>query len=117
MASPKFASVKDYLDSLPPVQKKTVAKILKVIKTSFPESEVKIAWNVPQVQIYGKYIFGLMAFKNHINLNAWSAQVITKLEKRLAAYSPAKYTFKVPNDWDVDEALLVALLKAKIKEL
>lgn len=117
MASPRYASVKDYLDTLPPVQRKTVAKILRVIKSEFPESEAKIAWNVPQVQIYGKYIFGLMAFKNHINLNAWSGTVMNKFAKRLADYSPAKYTFKVPNDWPVDEKLLADVVKAKIKEL
>ena len=117
MATPRFASIKDYLDTLPPDQKKTAAKILRVIKTQFPESEAKIAWNVPQVQIYGKYVFGMMAFKNHINLNAWSGEVIKKFEKRLGDYSPDKYTFKVPNNWVVDEKLIVDIVKTKIKEL
>lgn len=92
-------------------------RILAVIQQNFPEATVKIAWNVPQIQVDGKYVFGIAAAKNHISLAPWSEDVMTKMAENLSAYECTKGLFKVPVDWEVDSALITKLIDARCAEL
>lgn len=112
----KFDSVEDYLNSLESPKQETLRAVLNSIETSFPEAELKLAWNVPQVQIQGKYVFGFSAAKNHLSLAPWSETVIEKFSERLAPYEKTKGLFKVPVDWNVDSSLITDMIHAKLDE-
>lgn len=113
----KFETVEDYLASLDPQKGATLGKVLACIRGSFPSSTVKLAWNVPQVQIAGKYVFGMSAAKHHLSLAPWSEAVMTEFAARLAPYETTKGLFKIPVDWDVDCALITDLINARVAEL
>ena len=117
MATPRFSSVEDYLASLGEPKGSTLVAILDVITTEYTGATVKLAWNVPQVQIDGAYVFGVSAAKNHLTLAPWSAEVLTAFAGRLTGYVVNKGTFQIPVDWTVDKDLIVDLVAARLAEL
>lgn len=117
MAAPRFDSVDEYLTSLDAPKGMTLSAILDVITAQFPGATVKLAWNVPQVQIDGAYVFGVSAAKNHLTLAPWSADVLAAFADRLEGYVVNKGTFQIPVDWSVDQALVRDLVQARLAEL
>ncbi len=113
----KFADVDEYLTSLDSQKAETLRAVLSAITSAFPTATVKLAWNVPQVQISEKYVFGMSAAKNHLSLAPWSEAVMSEFAERLAPYECTKGLFKVPVDWDVDAALITDLIEARLAEL
>ena len=118
MAS-RFNSVEDYLISLDPRKAKTIRAVIDLILTQFPELEVKISWNVPQIHRDGQYVFGISALKNHLALAPWSARVIDDFQARLEQekYVVRKNLFQIPVDWEIDAELLKDLVRARLSEL
>ena len=114
-----FNSVEDYLISLDPAKAKTIRAVIESILTQFPELEVKISWNVPQIHRDGQYAFGISALKNHLALAPWSARVIDDFRAKLEQekYVVRKNLFQIPVDWEIDAELLKDLLRARLAEL
>ena len=113
----KFENLDEYFASLDDTKAATLRRVLDVIATNFPDSSVKLAWNTPQIQIEGKYVFGMSAAKNHLSLAPWSEAAMSTFANRLAPYETTKGLFKVPVDWDVDGALITDLIQARMAEL
>ncbi len=113
----KYQNIDDYFASLDETTAATLRRVLEVIATNFPDSSVKLAWNTPQIQISGKYVFGMSAAKNHISLAPWSEALMLNFAERLAPYNTTKWLFTVPVDWDVDGALITDLIQARMAEL
>jgi uncharacterized protein YdhG (YjbR/CyaY superfamily) len=112
-----FATIPAYLAHHGPIKGQTMQTILEVITQHFPELSTKIAWNVPHVYVSKMYVFGMSAAKNHLTLNPWSTAVMTDFAPRMDGYVVAKTTFHVPVDWQVDQGLLCALVRARLAEL
>lgn len=117
MKTPRFASIDDYLAALDEIKAKTIGDIFDLILQQFPELTAKISWNVPTIHRSGTYVAGISAHKNHITFSAWSADVITAFKARLAGYVMFKNCFQVPVDWQIDEELILALVRARLAEL
>ncbi len=113
----KFLTIPAYLAHHGPIKGQTMQTILEVITQHFPELSTKIAWNVPHVYVSKTYVFGMSAAKNHLTLNPWSTAVMTDFAPRMDGYVVAKTTFHVPVDWQVDQGLLCALVRARLAEL
>ncbi|MFZ2227771.1 MAG: DUF1801 domain-containing protein [Candidatus Nanopelagicaceae bacterium] len=113
----KFGSLEEYLNSLDAEKAETLESIIDYILSQFPQLDVKISWNVPQIHRDGKYVFGLAAFKKHLTLNPWSPKVMTEFKPRLKDYASGSATFQVPVDWKIEKKLLRDLVHARLKEL
>ena len=113
----KFESVEEYLNSLESPKQETLRAVLDSVLSQFPEAEYKLAWNVPQVQIQGKYVFGVNAFKNHLALAPWSEAVLEQFASRLEGYETTKGLIRIPVDWVVDEKLIGDMISARMAEL
>jgi uncharacterized protein len=113
-SSKRFKNLTEYLAPCTKEQVKTVKKIFKVIKEKYPDLNVVIAWNSPQLKYKDHYIFGVSVLKNHILLAPWHAEVLKKFTPKLKNYKVNKKTFQVPSDWNVDEKLLLAIIKESI---
>ena len=117
MAS-RFDSLEDYLASLDRMKAKTIRAIIDSILEQFPELEVKISWNAPQIHRNGQYVFGISALKNHLALAPWSPRAIEAFRARLEQkYVVRKNLFQIRVDWEIDTELLEDLVRARIAEL
>lgn len=119
MSTDKFYTLADYLDSLEQEKAKTIKLVIDNILDNFPELELKLAWNVPQICRGKDYVFGVSALKKHLALAPWSTDIMDKYKIKLeeSGYVAKKNLFQIPTDWDVDSELLKSLVKARLNEL
>jgi uncharacterized protein len=117
MSSQKFNTVEEYLVSLDPVKAGTVRAVIDLILAEFPGLETKISWNVPQIHRNGKYVAGIVAFKDHLTFAPWSQRVLDDFRPRLQKYVTFKGCFQLPVDWEIDRELLRDMVKARLAEL
>lgn len=114
--SKRHASPSAYFATLDPTSRRTVKKIFAVISEKFPGLELVMAWNQPILRNGKDYVFGLSVSANHIAVNPFSNDVLQKNLPKLKGFVVNKTTFRVPSDWDVQPAILHALVRARIAE-
>jgi len=112
----RFETPTQFYKSIGKDQAKTMRAIFKAITTKYPKAELVIAWNQPMVRVDGHYVFGASASSKHILISPWSADVIAAFAPKMADLVVKKKTIGVPNDWDVDTKLILALVKARLAE-
>ena len=106
-----------YYKTIDPQQAKTIRAIFKLITTKHPKLEHVIAWNQPMVRIGTAYIFGMSASKNHISFNPFSKDVLNQFIEEMEDLRVSKHTVAVPNDWKINEKLILKLVKARLAEI
>jgi uncharacterized protein len=116
LSSSRRESPTDYYKSIDPVQAKTIRRIFKIIKDKYPTLEFVMAWNQPMVRIDKFYVFGAGVSKNHILLNPFSKDALDAVMPQFSGFMTNKHTIKVPNDWDVEEKMVLRLIKARLSE-
>lgn len=112
----RFTTLAQYYKTINPHQVKTVKRVFKAITIKYPKLELVIAWNQPMLKMDSRYVFGVSVTKNYILIAPWSIEVISKFAPRLIPYKVNKKTIAIPNDWQVDEKLLQAMVKARLAE-
>jgi uncharacterized protein YdhG (YjbR/CyaY superfamily) len=112
----KYETPSDYYKSIDPVQAKTLRKVFRVLTAKFPELDLVIAWNQPMMRLDTKYVFGTSVAKNHILIAPFNASVLKKMAKDLSDYTVNKKTVAVPNDWVVNEKLLIKMVKTVLAQ-
>ena len=108
-----------YFKTIDAKQAKKVKEIIKVITTKYPDLELVMAWNQPMLKRGTDYVFGASVSTNHISIAPWGDVLKTfapKFEK-LEGVRVTKKTVAVPNDWEVNSKLLLAMVAARLKEL
>ena len=115
--SPRYDSVEAYLASVDSTKAKTIKSIIDLILAEFPELESKISWNVPTIHRKGAYVAGVCAYKHHLTFAPWSPRIIETFKPRLEKYVVWKNCFQIPVDWEVDEALVKEMVRARLAEL
>ena len=108
--SRRVDTVEAYLAALPAEQASTARRIFAVIAGEYPDLEQVIAWNQPMVRLGKRYLFGMGAASKHLLIAPWDPDVLDELAPRLAGLTRNKKTVQVPNDWDVDERLLIDMI-------
>ena len=115
-SSKRFNTMDDFLKNEDADKKKTIKKIFKVIQTKYPKTELVIAWNQPMLKLGNDYIFGASCATKHILIAPWSNDVLDAFRDRLEHLDLKKKTIGVPNDWKVEEKLILDMVKARIAE-
>ena len=118
-SSQRHESPAAYFKSIDTKQAKKIKEIIKVITTKYPDLELVMAWNQPMLKRGTDYVFGASVSTNHISIAPWGDVLKTfapKFEK-LEGVRVTKKTVAVPNDWEVNSKLLLAMVAAQLKEL
>ena len=117
ISSKRFDTPTAFYKSVTPDQAKTMRKIFKTILDKYPKAELVIAWNQPMIRINENYVFGASASTKRVLMSPWSADVIADFWPKMTDLNVLKKTIGVPNDWDVDTKLILALVKARLAEI
>ena len=117
VSASRFPTPTEYYKTIDPAQAKTIKAIIKVIRTKYPRAEVVIAWNQPMVKIDEAYVFGATVATKHILISPWSADVIAEFAEKMEDLAVKKKTIGIPNDWKVNSALILTLVRARLKEV
>ena len=113
----KFESPSDYFKSIDPIQAKTLRKVFRVLKAKFPELELVTAWNQPMLRKGTQYVLGASVTKNYLLIAPFNTEVLIKMKADLKDYKVNKKTFAVPSDWEVDEKLLIKMVKNVLSQM
>ena len=116
-SSKRYETPAEFYRTVDPKQATTMRKIFKVIQTKYPKTELVIAWNQPMLKLGNDYIFGVSAAKNHILMAPWSTDVLEAFRDQMQHLTLNKKTIGIPNDWKVEEKLILAMVKARIAEI
>ena len=116
LSAKRFNTPTQFYQSVGKDQATTMRAIFKAITTKYAQAELVIAWNQPMIKIDGHYVFGASASSKHILISPWSADVIAAFAPKMADLVVKKKTIGVPNDWDVDNKLVLAMVKARLAE-
>jgi len=116
VSAKRFETPAQYYKTIDPKQATTMRKIFKVIQTKYPKTELVIAWNQPMLKLGNDYIFGATVATKHILIAPWSTVVLETFRDRLEHLDVKKKTIGVPNDWKVEEKLILDMVKARIAE-
>ena len=116
VSAKRFDTPAEFYKTVDPKQATTMRKIFKTIQSKYPKTELVIAWNQPMIKLGDDYIFGASASKNHITIAPWSTDVLAAFADRLEHLDLKKKTIGVPNDWKVEEKLILDMVKARIAE-
>ena len=116
-SSQRFESTTDYFSSLDPKKAKTMRKIFRVIRSKYPKLKLVISWNQPMLKYGDRYIFGCSEAKNHLLIAPWNPLVIKAVKPLLGDLVTNKKTIRIPIDWEVDERLLLRMIKESLSDI
>jgi uncharacterized protein YdhG (YjbR/CyaY superfamily) len=115
-SSKRFETPAQYYKTIDAKQATTLRKIFKTIQAKYPKTELVIAWNQPMLKLGNDYIFGASCATKHILIAPWSTEVLDAFSGRLVHLTLNKKTIGIPNDWKVEEKLILDIVKARIAE-
>lgn len=112
----KFASVDDYLASLPDEQRAVLEEIEQRVLAVVPDAERVIRYDMPTWQIDGTSLVHAAAWKQHVSLYPVPPEGDLALDAELAPYAGAKGTLKLPYariDYGLIERVVRRLLEMR----
>jgi len=112
----KFASVDDYLASLPGEQRAVLEEIEQRVLAVVPGAERVIRYDMPTWQVDGTSLVHAAAWKQHVSLYPCPPVGDLALDADLAPYAETKGTLKLPYseiDYDLVERAVRRLLEMR----
>lgn len=109
--------VDDYLAGVPEPQRSTLMSVRVTLERLLPEAEQTISYAVPTFKVNGKGVAGFAAFAKHCGYMPMSGSVTAAIADRLEGYSVTKGSVKFPIDEPLPEAIVQALVDARLAEL
>ena len=109
-----YSTVDEYIALAEPKVKKALKDIRKAIRTTAPNAEEVISYQIPGYKYHGMLVF-FAAWKDHISLYPapWSAD---SLKKEMSVYKGSKGTIKFPIGEPMPLALIKKMVKYRVKE-
>ncbi len=117
LSSQRHATPTDYFKSIDAQQARTMKGMFKVLRAAYPELKLVIAWNQPILRTEKDHVFGASALKKYLLINPFSKAVIDTFTPKMKELRVLKHSITIPNDWEIDEKLLLAMAKARIEEI
>ena len=114
MEKPK--TVKEYIANASPEGVKIMNKLRSIIKSTVPEVEERIAWNVPNYTYHG-ILCGFAAYTNHISFGVGSSglSAADRDEFNNQGYTTGKATIQIKFEQSVPEKLIKKVILSGAK--
>ncbi len=113
----RFDSPTQYFAALDEPHRTLAERIIRAIQESFPQLSLVMAWNQPILRCDEGYVFGVSASAGHLSINPFTPHALQQLAQRLENLVVLKHTVQIPLDWEVDQALLKAMVDIRLQEL
>ena len=110
------AEIDEYLDSLEPPKRATLAELRRTISSLLPEAEEGISYGVPAFRVNGKTVAGFAAFKNHLSYLPHSGSVFPELAEELAGYAWSTGALRFAIDTPLPPELVAKLIAVRLRQ-
>lgn len=112
-----FATIDDYLASVPEERRAYLDELRRTIRAAAPEAEETIAYDMPALRSHGgQFLVSYAAYKKHYSLFPASGMVVEELGDELTPYLAGKGTIRLPADRPVPTALVTRIVKVRLQE-
>ena len=114
--SSRVTDLDTFLAGKDPVGAATARAMLEGLAARHPGTSITFAWNQPFVTLDTRRLFSVSVMKGHLLAAPWSSEVLERFRAELEArgLTVNRKTFRLPADWEIDEALLDAMVAAEL---
>jgi uncharacterized protein YdhG (YjbR/CyaY superfamily) len=113
--SPPVKTVDDYLAALPAKEREVLQELRQVIKSTAPQAEEVISYNIPLYKHHG-HLVGFAAFKHHCSLFVTNSAVREQFAKELEPYDVKNTAIHFSVEKPLPAALVKKIVKSRIAE-
>ena len=112
----KSKTVREYIANSSPEGVKIMNKLRAIIKSTVPEVEERIAWNVPNYTYHG-VLCGFAAYTKHISFGVGSSglSAAERDELKKQGYKTGKATIQIKFEQSVPEKLIKKVILSSAK--
>lgn len=116
MAKTDFKTVDEYQNTFPPAIRERLETIRNIIKTTVPQAEEVISYQIPAYKYLG-YLIYYSAYTNHISLSSpFSKEFLSAFSEELKKYKTSKSAIQFPNDEKLPVTLIKKMIQFRKKE-
>lgn len=108
----KFQSIDEYLSGIPEDKRAALETLRRTIKSTVPEAEECISYQLPAFRLNGKVIIGFGASSKHCALYLFDGATVEAHAEELAGYDTSKGTIR----FTPEEQLPVELVRKLVLE-
>ena len=112
---PKFATVDEYVASIPEPGRSTLRALRRVVHAAAPDAEEIVSYGVCGYRQHGMLVY-IGAAKKHVALYAVGANLRAQYAGELKPYLSGDSTIRFPLNQPLPEALVTKLVKARVAE-
>jgi uncharacterized protein YdhG (YjbR/CyaY superfamily) len=116
LAKRKPQTIDEYLATVKPDQRRTLASLRKTIHAVAPKVEECISYGIPAFRLNGRSLVFFGAWANHCAFYPGSSTTLKKFRDDLRGFQVTKGTIRFTPDNPVPVALVKKLIKARIRE-
>ncbi|TVZ26929.1 uncharacterized protein YdhG (YjbR/CyaY superfamily) [Gillisia sp. Hel_I_86] len=112
----KSKNVNEYIENSSEESRSIMEELRQIIKSTVPEAEERIAWNVPNYKLNG-VLAGFAAYSKHVSVG-FSEGGLSDEERKLfgdKGYKTGKGTVQIKFDQEVPSTIIKQVLKSHAK--
>ena len=114
---PKHATVDDYMAALPEEMRSALAELRATIRSTAPEAEEVIAYDMPAYRSNGKFVVSFSAFKNHCSLFPASGAVMAVHGDVLRPHLSGKATLRFDPAEPIPAEVIAGIVRIRLAEV
>jgi uncharacterized protein YdhG (YjbR/CyaY superfamily) len=114
---PRFATIEEYIDSLPEDRRQVVERIRTLAIVAAPHAVETISYDMPALRLDGRFLVSWSAFRHHYSLFPASVAVVERLGDDIAPYLSGRGTIRFPADRPLPEDLVTRVVRTRVTEL
>jgi uncharacterized protein YdhG (YjbR/CyaY superfamily) len=116
MAKTDFKTVDEYQNIFPPEIRERLETIRSIIKTTVPDAEEVISYQIPAYKYHG-YLIYYSGYTNHISLSSpYSKPLLSTFSDELKKYKTSKSAIQFPNNEKLPVSFIRKIIQYRKKE-
>jgi uncharacterized protein YdhG (YjbR/CyaY superfamily) len=116
VAKTNFASVDEYLATLPDETRRVLKRVRGVLRKALPKADEVISYQIPLYKQDGQRIVFFAGWKEHYSLYPAGARLVAAFKEELAPYKVTKGTIRFPLSEPVPVQLIERIARFRAKE-
>jgi uncharacterized protein YdhG (YjbR/CyaY superfamily) len=114
---PRFASVEEYLASIPEDRRASIERIRVLAGAAAPDALEGVSYDMPALRLDGRFLVSWSAFKHHVSLFPASAAVVAALGDDITPYLAGRGTIRFPADRPLPDDVITRVVTTRVMEL
>jgi uncharacterized protein YdhG (YjbR/CyaY superfamily) len=111
-----YATVDEYLATLPSGRRAAMEQLRATIRGAVPEATEGISYNMPAFRLNGRFFVSYDAFKRHYSLFPWTDPMVAELGDEIRPYAVGKGTLRFPADQPIPLDLVRRIIAIRLRD-